>query len=126
MASIKVTPDTLEAAIAEALEQYGDAVFHATEAGLTAAEKILIQNLKADSPEGVTKSFKKGWKGKGKKYKLKRYVGNTVMVPGKKGSIPLSNILEYAENGHPFIRKTFERSIDQMVNAIIDEVKKGT
>jgi len=127
MADLKIDPDELEGAISEILEEYGDAVFKATEEGLTNAEKILIKNLKEASPEGITKQFKKHWKGKGKKYKLRRYVGNTKMVKGKKGKIPLANILEYSDkHGKPFIRQTFAKSIRQMAKAIVDEVKKGS
>jgi hypothetical protein len=127
MSSVNVKPEDLEEAISELLEEYGDVVFNATEEGLTKAEKILIKNLKAASPVGKTRQFKKNWKGKGKRYKLRRYVGNTTMVKGKKGDIPLSNILEYSEKcGRPFIRRTFARSINPMAKAIIDEVKKGS
>lgn len=118
--------DKLESAIADILQDYGDVVYKATEEGLTKAEKTLINNLKASSPRGVTKAYYKAWKGKGKKFKLKRYVGNTKTVEGRSGEIPLSNILEYsAKSPHKgLIKRTFESSIDEMARAVVSEIKK--
>ena len=122
----KIDVNNLEVAITDILREYGDVVYQATEEGLTAAEKVLIKNLKAASPEGPSKKYKKAWKGKGKKYKLRRYVGNTKMVPGKSGEIPLSNILEYAEKSphQGLIKRIYESSIDQMAAAVVAEIKK--
>lgn len=121
----KIDIDNLEVAIGDILREYGDVVYKASEKGLTAAEKVLIENLKASSPSD-SGGYKKAWKGKGKKYKLKRYVGNTKMVKGKKGDIPLSNILEYSSKSklQGQIKKTYENSIQEMAQAIVDEIKK--
>lgn len=120
----KIDIDNLEVAIADILTGYGDVVYQATEEGLSAAEKVLISNLKASSPSD-SGEYKKAWKGKGKKYKLKRYVGNTKMVKGKKGDIPLSNILEYSSKSkhQGEIKKTYEKSIDEMAQAIVNTIK---
>lgn len=120
--------EKLDEAIAEILEEYGDAVFRATEEGLTKAEKILIKNLKSKSPKSEGGGeYARSWRSKGKKHKLKRFVGNTKTVKGKTGDIPLSNILEYSiKSPHQgLIRKTTEDSMSEMARAIIDEVKKG-
>ena len=125
MASIDI--NNLDVAVAELLEEYGDVVYQATEAGLTAAEKVLIRNLKAASPEGPSKEYKKAWKSKGKKYKLKRYVGNTKTVKGKSSdTIPLSNILEYGSKSkhQGKIKRTYEESINEMAAAVVAEIKK--
>lgn len=123
---MKVDVNNLEVAIADILREYGDVVYQATEEGLTAAEKVLIKNLKAASPEGPSKKYKKSWKSKGKKYKLKRYVGNTKTVQGKSGEIPLSNILEYASKSphQGKIKRTYEESINEMAAAVVAEIKK--
>lgn len=122
---MNINIDDLAVSIEEILEEYGDGVYFATEEGLDEAEKILIKNLKEASPEGKTGDFAKSWKGKGKKYKLRRYVGNTKMVDGKKGPIPLSNILEYSTvRGKPFIKKTYEKSIPEMRDAIIKSIER--
>lgn len=124
---MKVDVNNLEIAIADILRDYGDVVYQATEEGLTAAEKVLIKNLKADSPKSPGGGeYAKSWKGKGKKYKLHRYVGNTKTVPGKSGEIPLSNILEYATKSphQGQIKRTYESSIDQMAAAVVAEIKK--
>lgn len=127
----RIDVDNLEIAIGDILSEYGDVVYKATEEGLTAAEKVLIKNLKATSPDknkkiGATGEYKKSWKSKGKKYKLKRYVGNTKMVKGKSGEIPLSNILEYSTKSkhQGLIKRTYEKSIEQMAKAVVDEIKK--
>lgn len=124
--TLEVTADTLDDAILDILEEYGDLVYDATEQGLTAAEKVLVKNLKSASPKesGI---FAKKWKGKGKKYKMRRYVGNSTTVKGKDGrEIPLANILEYSTaHGKPFIKATYEKSIPEMARAAIEEIKKG-
>ena len=118
-----VSVEDLQSAIEEQLRAYGDIIYEATEVGLERAEKILIEALKAASPED-SREFIKSWKSKGKKYKLKRYVGNTKTVQGKKSDIPLSNILEYSSKSkhQGFIKKTYEKTADKMAAAI---VKKG-
>lgn len=115
----------LDDAIMKILEEYGDVVYQATEEGLSAAEKILVNNLKNSSPKS-SGDYSKKWKGKGKKYKLKRYVGNTKMVKGKKGEIPLSNILEYSTKSphQGLIKRTHDSSIQEMARAIVNEIKK--
>lgn len=123
----KVDINNLDEAIAYILREYGDVVYQATEEGLTAAEKVLINNLKASSPESPGGGrYAKSWKGKGKKYKLRRYVGNTKMVPGKSGEIPLSNILEYSSKSphQGKIKQTYEESINEMAAAMVAEIKK--
>ena len=121
----KIDIDNLEVSIAKILSEYGDVVYQATEEGLTAAESVLIKNLKSASPK-KTGDFSKSWKSKGKKYKLKRYVGNTKMVASGKDKIPLSNILEYSSKSvhQGLIKKTYEGSIKEMAAAVVAEIKK--
>ena len=125
---MKINIDDLAVSIEELLDDYSDEIFFATDEGLNDAEKVLINNLKAASPIGKGPDggeFAKSWKGKGKKYKLRRYVGNTKMVDGKKGKIPLSNILEYSTvRGKPFIKDTYEKSIPEMRDAIIKSIER--
>jgi len=123
MSSIEV--GGISRAIEDMLEEYADLTFEVTDKALDAGTKVLIKNLKAASPKGTTGEFAKSWKKK-KSYKLRRYVGNTKMVEGQKGEVPLSNILEYsAVRGKPFIKRTYDNSINEIANAIIGEVKKG-
>lgn len=119
-----IDSDGLQGAIKELFGQYADEVYQATEEGLDAAEKVLINNLKAASPR-KTGEFARKWKSSGREYKLSRYIHNTKMVEGKGGKIPLSNILEYSPTkGRPFIKATFERTINQMAQIIVEEIKK--
>lgn len=121
--SIKV--EDLQGAINEILREYGDVVYQATGEGLNAAEKVLINNLRVTSPK-LSKEYSKGWKSKGKKYKLRRYVGNTKMVKGKQGEIPLSNIMEYSTKSphQGLIKHTYNSSINEMAQAVVNEIKK--
>lgn len=130
---IKIKPESLQDTITEILREYGDVVFEATNEALGAAEKVLIKNLRALSPSVKNppkgyekKNYAKGWKGKGKKYKMARYVGNNVTVQGKSGEIPLSNILEYSSKSphQGLIKKTHESSINEMAAAVVAELKK--
>lgn len=121
---INIGINDLQESINEILRDYGDVVYQATEEGLDAAQKILIKNLKSASPN-KTGEFAKGWKGK-KKYKLRRYVGNTTTVLGKKGEkIALANILEYSTTrGKPFIKNTYQNSINEMATAVVTTIKR--
>ncbi len=118
--------DNLSVAIADLLRDYGDVVFQATEEGLNAAEKVLIDELKGASPKDSGK-FAKSWRSKGKRYKTKRYVGNTKTVTGSKGAdIPLSNILEYSSKSphKGFINRTYQAAIPKMATALVAEIKR--
>ena len=124
---IKVDTNSLQEKISEILTDYNNLIFKkVNEEGLTAAENILIQAEKDASPSN-TGEYKKSWKGKGKKYKLHRYVGNTKMVKGKEGDIPLSNILEYSSNSHyqGLIKQTYNNNIDTMAQAVVDKIREG-
>ena len=123
----KITLDNLDKELKNLLSEYGNTVFEAVnDKGLAAAEKVLVVELKAASPEGETGELKKGWKGSGKKYKMVRFVGNTKTVDdGSGGQIPLTNILEYSTtHGNPFIKQTFESSEDKMTDALVTAVRQ--
>lgn len=121
-----ITPDKLSDAISDILAEYGDVIFIATEDGLDAASDVLIRNLKAASPKKSGK-FAKNWKSKGRKYKLRRYIGNsTTVFSDKHGEIALANILEYSTTrAKPFIKETFENSVPEMAQAMVNKVKEG-
>lgn len=124
-----ITVGGFAGALSEILEEYSDAVYEASEEGLDSAEQVLIKELKADTPGKLPhkRNLAKGWKGTKRKYKLLRYVGNSVTVEGKDGKeIALLNILEYSTvNGHPFVKDVVERSYDKMAAAVVAEIKKG-
>lgn len=126
--------NSLEVALSDIMEEYGDVIFKVTNEALGAGEKALIKNLKSASPEKknpppsyIKKNYKKNWKGTGKKYKMVRYVGNTTMVPSNGKEMPLSNILEYgSKSPHKgFIKKTYQSSESEIASAIVNEIKKG-
>jgi hypothetical protein len=112
----------LASEIQKELKDYSNKVFIQNQNALDETEKVLINNLKQNSPAN-TGLFKKSWKSKGRKYKNKRYVGNTKTVGN---GIPLVNILEYSPTkGKPFVQKTFEASIPAMVSKFTETIKKG-
>lgn len=125
MAETIVSPRSLADAISDILEEYGDSVYIASEKGLDAAEKVMVKNLKEASPKNKG-SFVKSWKGTGKKYKLGRFVGNTVTIKSKGRNIALSNIFEHSTTNHakPFIKQTFESSVEEMARAMINTIKE--
>ena len=132
---VKIKPSDLQSTVESMLRDYGDKIYVATDEGLAAAEKVLIGNLKAATPvvdpkrapKGYKdKKLRNGWKSTGKKYRLVRFVGNSVTVENHGKNVPLSNILEYSEkHGHPFIKKTFEDSVNEMASAVVATIKKG-
>ena len=121
-----VSVEKFEQELFQTLKEYGDAVYIASDKALDAGVKILKNNLKAATPRDRPEMYKK-WTSKkypGTQY-TGAYVGNDAMVQGKKGEIPLSNILEFStKHGHPFIRETYERSINEAVQAVINDLKK--
>lgn len=132
---VKIKPSDLQSTVEAMLREYGDKVYVATDEGLAAAEKVLIENLKAETPvmnpakapKGYKdKKLRNGWVSTGKKYRLMRFVGNKVAIQYKGKDSPLSSILEYSEkHGHPFIKKTFEDSVNGMAAAVVATIKKG-
>lgn len=123
----------LQKAIEDTLREYGDLVYQATEDGITAAAYVLSDELKQASPEiknpprGYSrKNFGKHWKVTGiGKYKLMRFVGNTTTVQGKEDPIALTNIIEYSTTrGHPFVKRTFDASVEKMAAAAVAAIKK--
>lgn len=124
MGDVKITAASLQDAIEDILREYGDVVYEATSEGINAAAKVLVKALKDGSPVKSGK-YAKNWKVKAGKSKLYRYVGNAETVPGKKGDIPLSNILEYSTlHGNPHIKRIYEAAIPEMAAAAVNEIKK--
>lgn len=131
---VKIKPSDLQSVVESMLRDYGDKVYVATDEGLTAAEKVLIESLKAatpvmdpaKAPKGYKdKKLRNGWVSTGKKYRLMRFVGNKVAIQYKGKDSPLSSILEYSEkHGHPFIKKTFDESVNAMAQAVVNTIKK--
>lgn len=120
-----IEPQNLSEAIEGILGAYADEVFQATETGLDMAETILVKRMKDASPK-KSGTFRNSWKGTKRKYTGVRFVGNTKSVRSKGRNIPLINIFEYSTTNHanPFVKQTFESSMNEMANAIINEIKK--
>lgn len=119
--------DNLVESIEKIMDDYSDVVFQATEEAVTAGEKVLINELKSSSPKSKDGGeYAKAWKSKGKKYKLKRFVGNTKKVKDNQGEIPLSNILEYGTKSpyQGLIKRTYNGAAMKIAQSMIEEIKK--
>lgn len=107
------------------LSEYTDELLKQKEIALDKASDFFVDELEKASPSR-TGEFKKNWK-RIDKYKGVRYVGNSTVASKNKeygGDIPLSNILEFSKNGKPFIRATFEKNKDKIIDIIVDEMEK--
>lgn len=97
-------------ALADVLGDYSESVDTAIKNGVDEAANCFIKNAQELSPKD-TGEYKNSWAVKDSKPKYRRYVGNTKQVKGKKGMIPLINILEYSTTrGRPHVRKAAQAS----------------
>lgn len=117
----------IQEAIADAVSEYSDQIYQATEDAVDAAAYYAKDALAASSPNR-TGMYAKRWKviGKGK-YKLCRFIGNSTTVTDKKGeNISLANIFEYStQSKHQGeIKQTIENNADGIANAMISALKQ--
>lgn len=94
---------------------------------LDKAAQRLVEELEKnspDDPDSAANKYKDGWR-INKNYPRKRYVGNAKVVKDSKGkAIPLTNLLEYNGKHERFIRDTYDRMEDELVNIAINELSK--
>lgn len=103
------------------LDEYTNELKEKKEIALDKASDFFVERLEEVSPVD-TGEFKKSWV-RTTKYKSVRYVGNTRTA--KNSQIPLSNLIEFSSKGKPFIRKTFEKHREEIVNIIKGELDNG-
>ena len=103
------------------LDEYSEELYANKEEALDAAADFLVDQLEANSPVRTGK-LKESWL-RTDKYTGVRYVGNSSVGSNNEYGygIPLTNLLEFGSKGHPFIRQTFERNKER----IIDIIKGG-
>lgn len=104
-------------------------------AALDAGANVLVDKLSAASPKdsgGFANSWEVATCKSGRKYVHNTKTVNTKNTgKGKKkavksrNGIPLSNILEYRENGKPFIRATADAAEAEVFNAIKNKLNGG-
>lgn len=123
--SVKIKTDGIELALEDILKNYQDLLTSATEEGLDDAAEIFLKNAESMSPRR-TGDYARSWAVKEKKYRLRRYVGNTKAVKGKKSdAVPLINVLEYsAVRGRKHVQKIFNASLNGMVEAIAKKIEE--
>ena len=107
------------------LDEYSQELYENKEQALDAAADFLVDQLEVNSPV-KTGEFKKSWL-RTDKYKGVRYVGNSKTGSKNKYGygIPLSNLLEFGSKGKPFIRQTFERNKERIIQIIKGGLEDG-
>lgn len=125
--TVVISVDKLLDALSDVLDEYKDLVTIATESGLDEAAQVFIKNAPAFSPKKTGK-YARNWRVKQtkKKYRLRRYVGNTTKVEDVEWEkqIPLINILEYSTiRAKPHVQKIFDASVEGMIDAIKRNLK---
>lgn len=127
MSNIKI--DNFLEEVDEILRDFLHSSFEVRQLAVQAGAEVYKNKLIAASPV-ATGNFASNWVIKDK-VKDHRYVGNTTTVKGKgadgryRETIPLSNILEYDPVGKPFVRQTYEASVDEIFNAIKQKINGG-
>lgn len=100
----------------------------AIEDALNEASDILVNELKQNSPvsSNPEQHLRDSWKVK-REYKGVRYIGATKAVSdGRSDRIPLSNILEYAEDSpyKGFIQRTYISVKDNLYQKMLEHLSK--
>lgn len=135
--AIKTTLDKLPEELDGLLSDYLHTSFDARQKAVQAGAEVFKSAVENATPKD-TGEMARSWKIK-TKYKDRRYVGNTRVAKGKvfrtlKGGgtegregVPLSNVLEYAENSphQGFIRRCFDSTEGQIYEAIKNNLENG-
>lgn len=105
--------------ITAVLDEFKAEVFANREKALDKASDYLLEQVKQATPTD-TGETKNAWE-RTTKYKAVRYIGNSRM---SENGIPVVNMLEYSKNGKPFVRVTFAKNKDKIINIIQEELSK--
>lgn len=105
--------------------------FNKRQEAVQAGAEVAKSALEIATPRGKTGEMANSWEIK-TQYKDRRYIGNSKTVSGKgkdgryREEIPLSNVIEYKDNGkNAFIRKTFDSAQGQIFDAIKNKLNGG-
>lgn len=133
-----IRPDQMSDALDKIFSDFIHSAFDQRQEALQAGAEVFRDAVAADTPTD-TGDMAKSWAIK-KKYKDRRYVGNTRVAKGvvhrktkddSKGEaregVPLSNVLEYAEKSphKGFIRRCFDSTEPQIFAAIKSKLNNG-
>ena len=118
--SLKPTLSSFSAAIDEVLTGIKEEVYEAADRGLDKASEYLKNKLEAATPVDTGNTRTK-WEAD-LKYRNVRYINNTAL---NKQNIPIVNLLEFAANGKPFVRKTVSENESAVVEIIKNEIEKN-
>ena len=111
--------------LADMLGDYTEQIDNAIAAGADEAAQLFINHASAVSPKD-TGEYRNCWTTNDSKGRYKRYVGNAKTVKGKKGNIPLINILEYSTvRGHKHVKQAVEESKSDIMSCYINKLNEG-
>lgn len=128
--SWKPTLESFSDAVSSVLQELVNETEEDIENGLNAGTNYLIDKL-IDATPVDTGIEKQSWgidnDPKHKriavgKYKHVRYINNFTV---NKDGIPITNLNEFAPQGHPFVRATINKEKEQVLNIIIKEATNG-
>ena len=117
--SLKPTLSGFSSAIDEVLTGIKEEMYEAVDRGLDKASEYLKGKLEAATPIDTAKTRTK-WEAN-LKYRNVRYINNTAL---NEQNIPIVNLLEFAEKGNPFVRKTVSENEAAVVEIIKNEIEK--
>lgn len=106
--------------IKKALSEYSQEVSENVEAGLDEASDFLVSELENSTPVKTGKT-RDSWE-RSTKYKGVRYINNSALT---EEGIPIVNILEYSsDHGSPFVKDTFDKSINDIESILSKNLNK--
>lgn len=92
--------------------------------GLENATDYLVEELKATTPVGTNPeragTTKNAWVAE-KKYNNVKYINNTAL---NDRDMPIVNLLEFGKKGKPFVRRTLDKSRNEIERLIKEELEK--
>lgn len=118
--SLKPTLNEFYDCVSDVLNGISRDLYAAVDRGLDRASFYLKEKLETETPKKTWKTSM-SWE-VDLKYRNVRYIHN-----GRKNArgIPIVNLLEFAKNGKPFLRRTIQTETSAVVNIIKEEIQHG-
>ena len=108
------------------MSEVGEKSFNYINVGLDEAEELMLERVRAATPEGETGELAKSWVGTTRKYKGVRYITNTAEKMDKKTGRKhrYINYVEFGVKGKPFVRKAYRATENDLRNVIVKNLEK--
>lgn len=112
--------------LSKILNEYKYEISESKEKALNEMADFMLSKLKSNSPIGKsTPHLRDKWDVE-KKYKNVKYIYNTDTVKYQGRDVPLLNILEFSQlHGRSFVRSTFEKNKQALINIFKKEFSKN-